>query len=118
MRNAEKTVTVYSKTWDPADGVDIYKGTVIPDVSFFSRINTTVSNEGLQAACEGVLRIPLEHWPEGLELKNGDLLCEGALEIEGMQPSDLDGLCPYVFTIVGVTRNVSGRGAHVKAVCK
>lgn len=118
MHNADKTVTVYHKVWDPNAGVDIYNGIVIPNVSFFSRITTTVSDEGLQAACEGTLRIPMEHYPEGLELLNGDLLCEGELETEDLRPSDLDRLCPYVFTIVGVTRNTSGRGAHVKAVCK
>ena len=118
MHNADKTVTVYHKVWNPDAGTDVYQGTVIPDVSFFSRISTAVSSEGLQAACEGILRIPMEHYPEDLELANGDLLCEGELETEGLRPSDLDGLCPYVFTIVGITRNTSGRGAHVKAVCK
>lgn len=118
MHHADKTVTVYHKTWDPDAGVDIYEGTVIPDVSFFSRTSTTVSTDGLQAACEGILRVPLENWPEDLELKNGDLLCEGELETEGMRPSDLDELCPYVFTVIGITRNTSGRGAHVKVVCK
>lgn len=118
MHHADKTVTVYRKTWNPEAGVDIYPGAVIGNVSFFSRISTTVSTEGLQAACEGILRIPMESLPEGLELKNGDLVCEGELETEGMQPSDLDELCPHVFTIVGVTRNTSGRGGHIKAVCK
>lgn len=118
MHNADKTVTVYHKVWNPDANADVYYGTVIPDVSFFSRISTAVSSEGLQAACEGILRIPLENCPEGLELKYGDLLCEGELETEGMQLSELDGLCPYVFTIVGITRNTSGRGAHVKVVCK
>ena len=118
MHHADKTVTVYRKTWDPEAGADVYPGTVVKNVSFFSRISTVVSTEGLQAACEGVLRVPLENWPEDLELKNGDLLCEGELETEGMQPSDLDELCPCVFTVIGITRNTSGRGAHVKVVCK
>lgn len=118
MKNACRTVTVYRKRWDPGLAADVYEGTVIPNVSFFSRISTEVSDEGLQAACEGILRIPLESMPDGLELKNGDLLCEGELETEGMRPSGLDGLCPYVFTIVGITRNTYGRGAHVKVVCK
>lgn len=118
MRNTEKTVTVYRKEWDPDAGVDAYSGTVIPGVSFFSRISTAVSTDGLQAACEGVLRIPLENLPEGLELKNGDLVCEGELETNVTRLSELDGLCPYVFTVVGITKNTSGRGAHVKVVCK
>ena len=118
MKNACRTVTVYRKRWDPDLDADVYEGTVIPDVSFFSRISTAVSTEGLQAACEGILRIPLESMPEELELRNGDLICEGELETEGMRPSDLDGLCPYVFTVAGITRNTSGRGAHIKVVCK
>lgn len=118
MRNAKKTVTVYHKKWDSDVGVDTYEGTVIQNVSFFSRISTTVSKEGLQAACEGVLRIPMEQYPENLELKNGDLICEGKLETEGMNPSNLDALCHYVFTVVGITRNTSVMGAHVKVVCK
>lgn len=118
MHHADKTVTVYRKTWDKEAGVDAYPGTVLKNVSFFSRISTAVSTEGLQAACEGILRVPVESMPEGLGLKNGDLVCEGELETDGMRPADLDGLCPYVFTVVGVTRNTSGRESHVKAVCK
>lgn len=118
MHHADKTVTVYQKTWDAEAGADTYKGTVIPNVSFFSRISTTVSTDGLVAASEGTLRIPVAVCPDGLTLKNGDLVCEGALQTEGLRPSDLDSLCPYVFTIVGVTRNTSGREPHIKAVCK
>lgn len=118
MYHADKTVTVYHKTWDAEAGADVYTGTVIQNVSFFSRINTSVSTDGLATACEGTLRIPLERCPEGLELKKGDLVCQGALKTEGIQPSDLDGLCPYVFTIVGITANLSGKGSHIKVVCK
>lgn len=118
MRNADKTVTVYSKKWDEVNAVDVYPGKVLNSVSFFSRISTAVSTDGLTAACEGILRIPAEVCPEGLELKNGDLVCEGALQTDGLHPADLDELCPYVFTVVGVTRNVTGKEPHIKAVCK
>ena len=118
MKHADKTVTIFRKSWDADAGVDIYEGTVIPNVSFFSRISTAVSTDGLVAACEGILRIPMEAYPQGLGLKNGDLVCEGKLKTEGMQLSNLDSLCPYVFTIVGITVNGSGQGAHVKVVCK
>lgn len=118
MKHADKTVTVYRKTWDPKAGVDIYPGTVIRNVAFFSRISTTVSTEGLQAACEGFLRIPVESIPDGLELKPGDLVCEGELETNGMRLDQLDKMCPHVFTVTGTTRNTSGRGSHIKAVCK
>ena len=118
MRHADKTVTVYHKEWDEDKAIDVYRGTVLGGVSFFSRISTAVSTDGLSAACEGTLRIPMEAAPDGLVLKNGDLVCEGALQTEGLQPSDLDKLCPYVFTIVGITRNMDGLGAHIKVVCK
>lgn len=118
MRNANKTVTVYHKEWDPDKGVDIYKGTVLKSVSFFSRVCTTVSTDGLTAASEAVLRIPEEVIPEDLTLANGDMVCEGELQTEGMQPGALRELCPYVYTVVSITRNFSVFGSHIKAVCK
>lgn len=118
MQNADKTVTVYRKTWDPQKGIDVYRGTVIENVSFFSRIATAVSTDGLTAACEGVLRIPMEVYPEGMELHNGDLVCQGNLPASPKNRAELDNLCPYVFTVVGVTMNTSVLGSHVKAVCK
>lgn len=118
MRHTEKTVTVYSREWDGEKGADIYRRTVFDGVSFFSRISTAVSTDGLSAACEGVLRIPVAAYPDGIVIKNGDLVCEGALQKDIGMPSDLTGLCPYVFTVVGVTHNVDGRCPHVKVVCK
>lgn len=118
MRHADKTVTVFTKRWDPEKGLDVYEGTVIPNVSFFSRISTAVSTEGLAAACEGSLRVPVAAWPEGLDLKNGDHICEGSVTTQVGKLSDLDKLCPYVFTVVGITGNTSGKEPHIKVVCK
>lgn len=118
MRHADKTVTVYHKTWDADAGADAYTGTVLRGVSFFSRIATAVSTDGLTAACEGILRIPMEVMPGDLILENDDLVCEGVLPTQGQRPADLDKRCPHVFTVVGVTRNTGGREPHVKAVCK
>lgn len=118
MRHTEKTVTVYCKRWDGEKGADVYRRMVLAGVSFFSRISTTVSTDGLAAACEGTLRIPMVSYPDDLALKNGDLLCEGALETDVELVSELDKLCPYVFTVVGVTHNTAGRCPHVKVVCK
>ena len=120
MRHANKTVTVYHKEWDEENAVDVYQGTVLNGVSFFSRISTAVSKEGQEHACEAVLRIPVDIYnpsPVSL-LRNGDLVCEGALQTEGLRPADLDELCPYVYTVVGVTWNTDGMGSHIKVVCK
>ena len=43
MRNANKTVTVYHKEWDEENAVDVYRGTVLSGVFFFSRIATANS---------------------------------------------------------------------------
>lgn len=118
MRHAEKTVTVYCREWDGEKGADTYRRKVFDGVSFFSRISTAVSTDGLAAACEGALRIPAKVYPADVVIKNGDLVCEGVLQKDIRMPSDLDGLCPYVFTVVGVTRNVDGRSPHVKVICK
>ena len=117
MHHAKKTVTVYHKAWDPDKGADEYKGTVLKTVSFFSRVHTTVNNDGLKAANEAVLRIPEEVLPKDLILINGDLVCEGELPVEGMRPGKLADLTT-VFTVVGITRNFSVFGSHMKVVCK
>ena len=118
MHHAEKTVTVYHREWDKGKGTDVYRRTVLSGVSFFSRVSTVVSTDGLTAACEGTLRIPTEVYPDELVLKNGDLVCEGELQKELSMPSELDGLCPYVYTVVGITHNSGGRCPHTKVVCK
>lgn len=117
MHNANKAVTVYHKEWDPEKGVDVYKGTVLKTVSFFSRVHTVVGTDGLTAANEAVLRIPEEVLPKDLVLANGDLVCEGELPVEGMRPGTLTDLAA-VFTVVGITRNFSVFGSHMKVVCK
>lgn len=116
MRHTNKTVTVYRKAWDTEKGVDTYLGTVLENVSFFSKIATTASTEGLTDACEAVLRIPLEVYPDGLVIKNGDKVCEGALEKATESLADIE--CEYLHTVVGITRNTDGHGPHVKVVCK
>lgn len=117
MHNAKKTVTVYHKAWDPEKAADVYKGTVLKMVSFFSRVHTTVGTDGLTAANEAVLRIPEEVLPKDLILVNGDLVCEGELPVEDMRPGTLASLAT-VFTVVGITRNFSVFGSHMKVVCK
>lgn len=118
MRHCDKTVTIYRKEYDAENAFDVYRGTVIKGVSFFSKVATTVSTDGLTAASEATLRIPLDVAPSGLALKNSDLVCEGILQTEGLRPGDLADLCSYVYTIVGITRNASGREPHIKVVCK
>lgn len=124
MHHADKTVTIYRKSWDQEKGLDVYIGTVFTNVSFFSRISANVSTDGMAAACEGILRIPAKSLAENLlntglpALMAGDLVCEGTLPVAGLTPAEMDKKCPYVFTITGVTLNMTGKEPHVKAVCK
>ena len=118
MRYTDKTVTVYHKEYDKENAFDIYRGTVIMGVSFFSKVGATISTDGQTAAGEAVIRVPLDSVPSGLSLNNGDLVCQGALQTEGLRPGELTELCEYVYTIVGITRNTSGREPHIKVVCK
>lgn len=118
MHHADKTVTIYQKRWDGEKGIDTYQGTVLSGVSFFSRIATTVSTDGLTAACEATLRIPTAVLPVEWTLKIGDLVCEGALQANPASRLAIDAMCSQVYTIVGITRNTSGREPHVKVVCK
>ena len=118
MRNANKTVTVYRKVWDEETAADIYPGTVLKNVSFFSRISTAVKTDGTEAECEGILRIPLNFANCSIQLRNGDFVCEGALPTTGQRPGTLSDLCPYVFTVVSVTRNDTGKAPHMKVVLK
>ena len=118
MQNASKTVTVYRKVWNEETAADEYHGTVLSGVSFFSRLATTVATEGTEAACEGLLRIPVTAAPLNFALHNGDIVCEGEHPTSGKRPGDLSDLCTYVFTVVSVTQNSTGRAPHIKAVCK
>lgn len=118
MYHADKTVTIYQKRWDSEKGVDTYQGTILAGVSFFSKTATAVSTDGLTAANEATLRIPVAICPANLVIKNGDLVCEGALQVKPASRLAIDKLCSQVFTVVGITRNTSGREPHVKVVCK
>lgn len=118
MHHADKTVTIYHKQWDAERGVDTYRGTILAGVSFFAKTATAVSTDGLTAANEAMLRIPAETLPADLLIKNGDLVCEGALQTNPESRLAIDKLCSHVFAVVGVARNTSGREPHVKVVCK
>lgn len=115
MQHAEKTVTVYHREWDAAQGMDAHHGTILTGVSFFARIATAVSTDGLAAACEAVCRIPMEVCPDEFLLSNGDLIIEG----EGpVKPNGVAEIPGHTYTVVGITRNTTGSAPHIKVVCK
>ena len=117
MHHAEKTVTVYRKKWDAHKGIDTYNGIVLNGVSFFSKVSTTISTDGMSAACEGFLRIPMQKMRKGADIRPGDLVCEGKHSEACTAISELKDNCPYVYTVVGVTYNTIGQAPHIKVVC-
>ena len=118
MHHTEKTVTIYHREWNAEKGADEYRRTVLAGVSFFSKIATVVSTDGLTASCEGILRIPMKTYLDGVAIQNGDLVCEGDVQKDIKMPSQLVNKCPQVFTVIGITRNDTGREPHIKVVCK
>lgn len=115
MHHAKNTVTIYRKAWDSKKGIDVYLGTVITGVSFFAKIDTAVSTDGLTAANHAICRIPGNIYPKTVEPKNGDLICIGA---QTEVPENVNEIPEPYFTIVGITDNRSGKCPHIKVVCK
>lgn len=115
MKHADKTVTIYHGSIDPDKGYDVYKGCVLTGVSFFGKTATAVSKDGLEAASEAIMRIPI---PADITICSGDLVLLGVHPVNGMTPSTLSELADYVYTVVGVTHNSAGRSPHIKVVMK
>lgn len=130
MHHSDNTVTLYNALYDRDAGYDTYKRIVLTGVSWFSRTQTTVAGDGgLLAANEFTLRIPGDlcggyvtpkdyagatgTWT----LQPGDIVVKGTATEESPRPADLKKKCEML-TVVGVTDNRAGRGAHLKVVGK
>lgn len=131
MRNAAETITIYNAFLDSENGYDIYKRTVITGVSWFSCTQTAVSGDGgLTAADEYTARIPNELCSGYVDpksytgaagtwtLKPGDIIVKGIASEENPRPKTLFDTYSNVLTVVGITDNRGGRGAHIKVVGK
>jgi len=102
-------ITVFNARVDPDVGGNVWKPTVITGASWWATDATTVDTGkgGLVAANKVIARIPVEAAPEGLELKNGDILVKGdASEVENPTPAKLKKLYGAdCATILGITDN-------------
>ena len=76
MKLCNDTISVFTARVDPDLGDDVWTPTVIKDVSWYATDASTVdaSKGGLVAANKVTVRIPANVFPEGLELKNGDVI--------------------------------------------
>lgn len=109
MKLCNDTITVFNARVDPDVGGNVWTPTVITGASWWATDATTVDTGkgGLVAANKVIARIPAEVAPEGLELKDGDILVKGdASEVENPTPAKLKGLYGAdCATILGVTDN-------------
>lgn len=131
MHHTDNTGTLYNSLYDRDAGYDTYKRTALSGVSWFSRTQTAVAGDGgLLAANEFILRIPGELCggyvvpkdytgaPGTWTLQPGDIIVKGETTEESPRPADLKKKYPDMMTVVGVTDNRGGRGAHLKVVGK
>ena len=109
MKLCNDTITVFNARVDPDEGGNVWTPTVITGASWWATDATTVDTGkgGLVAANKVIARIPVEAAPEGLELKNGDILVKGdASEVENPTPAKLKKLYGAdCATILGITDN-------------
>ena len=131
MRHADKTVTLYNRYYDSGLGLDTYKQTSIAGVSWFGRIQTTVSSDGgLLAANEFTVRIPRERAGDYVEsadytgeantwtLAPDDIIVLGAVTVENPTRKKLFDTFNNIMTVLAVTDNRDGSGGHIKVVGK
>ena len=121
MKLCNDTITVFTARVDPELGDDVWAPTVIRGASWYATDASTVdaSKGGLVAANKVTVRIPAKVYPEGLELKNGDVIVKGdASGAESPTPAKLKKAYGGDFmTVLAVTDNRRApRAPHVKVI--
>lgn len=121
MKLCDETITIFTARVDPEQGDDVWTPTVIKDVSWYATDASTVdaSKGGLVAANKVTVRIPAEVYPEGLVLKNGDVIVKGdASGAESPTPAKLKKAYGGDFmTVLAVTNSRRApRAPHVRVV--
>ena len=136
MKLCIETITVFNAALDPETGYDVYNPTVINGVSWYSTIESTVTDEGLKAANRFTIRVPLDADFSGksyvhpkqyadaedrsgiFTLAQGDLIVHAA-ETEALTPAQLQEKYGEVVTVLGVTDNWRApRAKHWRVVGK
>lgn len=121
MKLCNDVITVFTARVDPELGDDVWAPTVIKDVSWYATDASTVdaSKGGLVAANKVTVRIPANVFPEGLELKNGDVIVKAdASGVADPTPAKLKKAYGGDFmTVLAVTDNRRApRAPHVKVI--
>lgn len=135
MKLCNETVTVFNRKLDSDKGWDVYNPTVIRGVSWYCEIASNVDANGLHAANQFTIRIPLdadfggksyvdpvyyasEPMVAGLyTLSNGDIIVKAEITDDTLTPAQLKEAHYDYCTILGVTDNRRAPNApHFKVV--
>lgn len=125
MRLSEDTITIFNEHIDDYLGYSSYIPTVISGVSWYSHVDSVVTDAGLKAANKFTIRIPVDADFGGKEyadpvsytsadpasaftLRSGDFIIKGA-ETEPMKPDAAREKYGEIVTILGVTDNRRAR---------
>lgn len=122
MKLCNDTITVFNKRFDTANRWNDYVPTIISGVSWFSRMKSSVGDNGLRAANEFIVRIPdnadfggktyvdeatykQETIVSGVfTLAEGDIVVKGAIDYT-VDPETIQENHADCFTILSVTDN-------------
>ena len=122
MKLCNDTITVLNAWYNQETGYDEYHATVISGVSWFKRVETNISDSGLDSADVTVIRIPddadfagktyvdpitykgLADVSGSFTLQQGDVIVKGVVE-DGTCPADAHRLFYETVTVLGVTDN-------------
>lgn len=124
MKLANDIITVFNKRIDSENGWNIYIPSVIKNVSWYGTVKTEVSNSGLNAANQYIVRIPLDADFGGKEyvdpivydnstivsglftLANGDFIVKAEVtESASLTPAQIQSTYHDCMTVLGVTDN-------------
>ena len=121
MKMTDETITVFNTVLDDLTGYDTFVPTVISGVSWYSHIESVVTDQGLKAANKVTIRIPVDadfggkdyvepvgytgaNTASAFTLKNGDFIVKGA-ETDALTPAQARDKYGEIVTILGVTDN-------------
>ena len=135
MKLTTDTITVINRQLDESSGKDVYIGTVIRGVSWYSTTAAAVDDKGLHAANTVTIRIPDDAYfsgksyvdpmayreadpAEAFTLENGDTIVRGVVDTIITRPADLHEQYAETVTILGVTDNRRApRAKHWRVTC-
>lgn len=121
MKLCDDTITIFNKR--SIDGDYVYIPTVVHGVSWYGSTISSLTDKGLNAANQYIVRIPVDadcggnRYVDPLEyasaedingmftLAQGDVIVKAEIDADGLRPAQLKELCAEYMTVLGVTDN-------------